>query len=593
MADVAPIPFINFGESQARQAQAGASANAQNQEAQKTALDNQFTQAAMPLMMRALHDYDGGGAPMPNPADTAAADSSGVSGVPGYGGGDPNSDTNLRNRAMVTPFTPQEQASLGRAAILSGKMPGLLQMEQYRRDQRIALQTQQNQVRNGNLFDGMRAVTDADPGKAMGLLAATNMAPDTVQMLAKQFGDDKDGADQAAREYARHVAGAAHQWSGREAVKQDDGNFYDKQSGFQVPGTGHVGMSDAQWSEIAKSGMVMDTVPTGDGDSTMQIPHYKNVMGQNGSLDAYVMQVAASKGHADAHPSNTGAPRQVAKEKATAAVADAQKSATPAQQRADKATQYTDARGNPDPVMTKAMADKDYDINIPKYKFGTKPPSETIQAKQLMGKNAASLTKDAGDTVNAQRAALVMYQATQDTLNKGNYDPSLWDQKLAEAARYIPGGGAIRAMLGTGDYQKIAKQLGMAALQSGKGIFQRMTQQEANWLKTELNPSPGMEPGALRDLIGMNIKQSQYVIDSANRAGKYVGTDPAHPTKNPDKFAQWNQQYYPMQDIVKEDKQASPGEKYDKPEDVRDAVRAKKITREQGIKILQTSHGMQ
>jgi hypothetical protein len=553
MADVAtPNINPNWGLLQAQQAQAGASANAQNQEAQKTALENQFTQAAMPHMLRALNDYSDGGAPMTNQTDVANSDSSGVTSVPGYGGGDPNSDNNLRLANTVTPFTQQEQLRLGQAAILSGKMPGILQMEQFKRDQRIALQTQQNQVRSGNLFDGMRAVVDADPGQAMATLAATNMAPQTVQLLAKQFGDDKDSADNAAREYARHVAGAAHQYSGRETVQEKDGNYYDKTSGFQVPGTGHVGMSDDQWASIAKEGLVMDTVPTGDGDSTKQIPHYKNVLGPNGTLDAYVMYTAAAKGDPNAHPSVTGAPHIVAQQKANAATTAARTSATPAQTQADKTPQYFDKSGQPDPVMTKAMSDPAYNVNIPRYPYGTKPPSEVIQAKQGMAKAAAQLSKDSGDTITSQRAALVMYQAAKDTLAKGQYDPSAWNQQLAQVARWLPPG--FQQALGTGDYQILSKYLGNAALQGGKGIFQKMTQQEATWLKNELNPSAGMTKDALNSLIDMNIKQSQYVIDSAGRANAYVGTDPSHPTKNPDKFSDWNQRYYPMQEAVKESK---------------------------------------
>jgi hypothetical protein len=562
MADIAPIPFINFGESQARQAQGQAQAGLANQEAQKTSLDNQFSAAALPYMMHALHDYSDGGAPpaQANDHDAAYSDSSGVSSVPGYGGGDPNSDSNLRLRNTVVPFMPGEQQRLGQAALLSGKMPGLLQMAQFQRDQRIALQTQQNQVRSGNLFDGMRSVVDADPGSAMSTLAATNMAPGTVQMLAKQFGDDKEGADNAAREYARHVAGASHQYSGREVEQRTDGNYYDKVSGFQVPGAGHVGMNDEQWATLASKGMELVDVPTGDGDSTKKVPRYK-ADNPNGTLDNWVMQAAAARGAANAHPSVTGAPHIEAKNNATAASQSAQQSATPQQKEVNAAGKhgvYNDANGNPDPTLTKAMNDDSYDINIPKYGYGTKPPSEVVQARQQAAKDAASLSKDSGDTINAQRAALVMYKAAQDTINKGHFDGGAWSSELAKVARWLPPG--FQQALGAGDYQMLSKYLGQAALQSGKGIFQKMTQMEAKWLKDELNPSPGMTPDSLRSLIDMNVKQSQYIIDSAGRANKYVGKDQAHPLKDPNKFSAWNQQYFPMQSIVSESNAATPNQ---------------------------------
>lgn len=560
MADVAAIPFINFGESQARQAQGQAQAGLAQQETQKAALDNQFNAAALPYMLHALHDYSDGGAPPAQATDhdAAYADSSGVSSQPGYGAGDPNSDTNLRLRNTVVPFLPGEQQRLGQAALLSGRMPGLLQMAQFQRDQRIALQTQQNQVRSGNLFDGMRSVVDSDPGMALQTLAATNMAPGTTAMLAKQFGDDKEGADNAAREYARHVAGAAHQYSGREVEQRTDGNYYDKVSGFQVPGAGHVGMNDEQWATLAAKGMELVDVPTGDGDSTKKVPRYKAENPSN-SLDNWVMQAAAARGVANAHPSVTGAPRIEAKKTAAAASQAAQNGATPQQQAADAAGKhgiYTDAQGNPDPTLTKAMNDTSYDINIPKYAYGTKPPSEVVQARQQVAKDAASLSKDSGDTINAQRAALVMYRAAQDTIAKGRFDGGAWSTELAKVARWLPPG--FQQALGTGDYQMLSKYLGQAALQSGKGIFAKMTQQEAKWLKDELNPSPGMTSDSLKSLIDMNIKQSQYIIDSAGRANKYVGKDQAHPLKDPNKFSSWNQQYFPMQDIVSEDGNSAP-----------------------------------
>jgi hypothetical protein len=550
VADISATPFISYGLVQAQQAQAQASASLQNQEAQKAALDNQFTQASMPYMMRALHSYSDGGAPMQNPVSIGNnPDTSGVA-----ESGDPNSDTNLRLRSTVVPFLPDEQRRLGQAAILSSKMPGLLQMEQFRREQRIALQTQQNQVRNGNLFDGMRAVTNADPGQAMSMLAATNMAPDTVAALVKQYGSDKDGADNAARAYAHHVAGAAHQYSGREVVQEKDGNYYDKQSGFQVPGTGHVGMSDQEWSTLAAKGMELKEVPTGDGDSTMQVPLWKAEHAP--SLDAWVMQTAAAHGNTAAHPSNTGVPHIVAQQEATKAAADARTNATPQQKQADKTPQYKNPDGSVDKTMTDAMADKAYDINMPRYPYGTKPPSEVVQAKQAAAKSSASLSKDAGDTITSARAALVMYKAAQDTLAKGHYDGGAWSAELAKVAKWLPPG--FQSALATGDYQTLSKYLGNAALQQGKGTFQKMTQQEAKWLKEELNPSAAMQPDALRNLIDMNIKQSNYVLDSARRATAYVGSDKAHPIKDPDKFNDWNQKYYPMEKIVTEGPPAAP-----------------------------------
>jgi hypothetical protein len=132
-----------------------------------------------------------------------------------------------------------------------------------------------------------------------------------------------------------------------------------------------------------------------------------------------------------------------------------------------------------------------------------------------------------------------MYKAAQDTLAKGNYDGGAWNAELAKYAKWLPAGWQDHM---AGDYQEIAKYLGNAALQSGKGIFSKMTEKESDAVMHDLNPSPGMDPNALRDMISRGAKTAQYSLDSAKRVPAYL-----HAGKDANQFNSWNQEHFPMQ----------------------------------------------
>jgi len=155
------------------------------------------------------------------------------------------------------------------------------------------------------------------------------------------------------------------------------------------------------------------------------------------------------------------------------------------------------------------------------------------------------LAKTSSQGVGAASAALTMYKAAQDVLAKGNYDGGAWNQELAKYSKWLPAGWQNHM---TGDYQEIAKYLGNAALQSGKGIFAKMTEKESDTVMHDLNPSPGMDPNALRDMISRGAKTAQYALDSANRVPAYL-----HAQKDANQFGTWNQTHFPMQEETKPD----------------------------------------
>jgi hypothetical protein len=120
----------------------------------------------------------------------------------------------------------------------------------------------------------MHAVTDAPDGNAMDVLEASH--PETVAAIRKQFAKDPDAAmdeDAAARMFASHVAGAVHQYTGREAVKGDDGVYRDKDTGITIPGVEKVGLSTDQYIKLAHEAITPSVdMPDGSGGSIKVAP---------------------------------------------------------------------------------------------------------------------------------------------------------------------------------------------------------------------------------------------------------------------------------------------------------------------------------
>ena len=197
--------------------------------------------------------------------------------------------------------------------------------------------------------------------------------------------------------------------------------------------------------------------------------------------------------------------------------------------------------------------------------------------KQTVARN--QLAKDSSQGVGAASAALTMYKAAQDVLAKGNYDGGAWNAELAKYSKWLPAGWQNHM---AGDYQEIAKYLGNAALQAGKGIFSKMTEKESDTVMHDLNPSPGMDPTALRDMIARGAKTAQYSLDSANRVPAYLSK-----SKDANQFGTWNQRHYPMQTET-QPTPAKPNAGVTAPKyndaQVREYMRAYKLTDEQATR---------
>jgi len=565
--DIAGNTTANFGPTAvAGQQQTAANTQLTQQQTVAANQQNQILAARMPLILAGIHD------------DSVAAHASGTSDTtPGQDIADedksavaPNQnfyqpaliDAALRAKYLVQQWTPQESDALKRAYQRDptdqyGMGPKRV-MAMH--DMRIQQQTQNSQVGARDDFDKMHAVTDAPDGNAMDVLEASH--PETVAAIRKQFAKDPDAdhdEDAAARMFSAHVAGAVHQYTGREAVKGDDGVYRDKDTGITIPGVEKVGLSTDQYIKLAHEAITPSVdMPDGKGGSikvapwkAAQLSGAKNI---NGPGD-WMMVRASQQGLPGAAStlSPNSAPKQEARSVAQAALdqvqsqhaaaPDTNPSGTPKSQNGTGAVR--NAQGNVDTELTNALHDPKYDYkpsnNGEPYTpgIGKTPPPTVMEDMKNQTAARNDLAKTTNQGVGAAQAALTMYKAAQDVLAKGNYDGGAWNQELAKYSKWLPAGWQDHM---TGDYQEIAKYLGQAALQSGKGVFAKMTQKEAEWMKNELNPSAGMDPGAMKDMISKGAMVAQYSLDSAKRVPAYL-----HAGKDANQFPSWNQEHFPMQ----------------------------------------------
>jgi hypothetical protein len=585
---LANINSQNYGPTAtANQANTNANTANQQQAAIAQSMQNKILAARMPLILSGLHDETVG-----------SADTSGVggdadaSGNPTGGGNgksrDPRTpgediasqdksatppdqnfyqpdkiDAALRAKYFVPNYTPQEMQALRKAYLADpsdqyGMGPKRV-MAMH--DMRIAQATQQNQMDSRDDFDKLHAVTDAPDGLAMSTLEASH--PETVAAIRRQFVKEPDSEaakdeDSAARMFASHVAGAVHQYTGRKAVKDDAGVYRDEETGIPIPGVEKVGLSTDQYLKLAHEA-ITPSVEMDDGNGgkikvapwkAAQMGGAKNINGPGDWMMVRASQAGLPGAAATLSPNS--APKQEARATAQDALDKVQKQHDNAPLPADGSPKPVNgvgtarnAQGNINPQLTDALHDEKYNYtpsnNGDPYKpqIGHTPPPNVLDDMKNQTNARNSLAKDSGQGINAASAALTMYKAAQDVLAKGNYDGGAWNAELAKYSRWLPAGWQNHM---TGDYQEIAKYLGVAALQSGKGIFAKMTQMEAQMLTKELNPSPGMDPTAMRDMIAKGAKVAQYSIDSAKRVPAYL-----HAGKDANQFNTWNQEHFPME----------------------------------------------
>lgn len=549
MADVSALPvtdwgslMTSFGQGQANQGLTQAQTGLVQQQTQAAGMQNQILKARLPLILQALNDFG-------SQANQSGEAPSGGSQTPAGGGPlnktpsaeswyDPAQiDQGLRSRYFVNPAgTPQEVQDIIRAGLIND--PGLLEAAKAKRDFGIQQRTAQSQYDANNLYDAMTSVANAPTGQALNALEA--LAPQTAARIRKMIPDGVE-EDAAARAYAAHVGGAVHQYSGRKVVPRADGKYVDEVTGQPVVGVEKAGLSEQQWAELAKSGAEKITVKRSDG-SEVEVPRWQAPGSNASSLSQWVMQMAARGGEAGAQTTVGGAPKAAATAAATKAATVAQKnvSAAPAK-----------STGPMTPVQT-ALADKSFrDENAP----GVAAPRT--------GVSQSTVGKGLSDTYVTQR------RDVQQTMseNASAAAQALQNFGAAKAIIGAPDGSHINSISGipgkviqelarlgydtdTADKRaEAAKYLTNGALQGLKqtyGAKPAMFDVKVN-LEQAFPDIKDMPLGAVRNLIDSQIRQAEYIRDSANRGSQYLAAG-----NRPMDFNSWNEKYFPRAKAINE-----------------------------------------
>jgi hypothetical protein len=597
MSDISDNGSFNLGLANIASSESGptaitnqnlGAANTQNvqQQAQAQQMQNQIMRARMPLILSGIHDETvgegdqsgvgaGGGSGVPASRSAQLQEAEERSGTADDSILKPGAiDKALRDKYFVPAVTPQEYQRLIKSySVDPGDQYGLgpkrvQAMIDMRKQQQTTAATQESR----DDFDALHAVTDAPEGQAMNVLRASHPEVyDAIQRKFKGQPDEERNEEDQARLFAAHAAGAVHQYTGRKAVKDDAGVYRDEETGISIPGVEKVGLSTEQYIKLAHEANTASVdVPDGQGGSTKMTPwaaaRANGAKNMNGPED-WIMMRASQMGlpGGGATISNNSAQKQEGRAVAKSANATAQQqraaAGAPANGEAPPVNGISTARnaqGQPDQKLTTALQDPTFrfkptsgligpDGKPQTYTPGMNktPPKWYSDAIDKQQSSRQQLAKDSNDGIPAASAALTMYQAAQDILAKGRYDGGAWDARLSkEAGKYLPVGWQNAAK--TGDYQELAKMLGTAALQSGKAMFAKMTQMEAKMLTNELNPSPSMQPEAMRDMIDKGMRISQYTVDSAKRVPRYLQSG-----MDADQFKTWNQTHFPMETETK------------------------------------------
>lgn len=441
-------------------------------------------------------DWQNNQTPVPGAGASPAAPTS-----PSMTGSQPVSpEIEARNKYFVNPaMTAQEQANYQRAlGAKSAGIEGPVQSAENAYKQRVLNQQAQNQSAAQAEHDAYYHVA-TDP---------ETPAPVKTAAIAK--------------------VNALRQWTGDEYIDQG-GALVNKRTGRPPIGDAAQRIGPAKRADLMNEANAPIDVPTSEPGVTKQVPRwqYRNF----NNADEYVESIAPTPSAAGtAAPSGTPAASSRSTAPATSHVPAAQ-------------------APNADPVLTKALADPEYKVASAPVIRGQTPSDENRKQVAARVEAKTGLQKDAEDATRASATALQYSLAAKQIMDsKGKPVTGLFGPVAKEISRVWGGVDAT-------NYQEVAKYLGNAAVQNGKANFPNATQSEVGLQLNELSPNLQQTDAAISDLIDSNIRSSKYTMDSAKRVGTYLNS-----SGDPQKFARWNQTYYPREDIVNAtDKPATGG----------------------------------
>ena len=572
MADIAPQGFINYGMSQAQQAQASAGANLENQQAQAAALQNQLMAAKMPAMLegyRQAQSYitnfkgqNGGRDSAPADYDPAS-DNSGT--LPASANANPG---NLR----VTPYdlvgrnaqqqgvvqgalqgkynvdpsgTPQEQAAIEAAMDYKSHIDtlgdkGLSDSAQARVDQAM-------KVRDMNVIS-RRNAAQLDASKNYETLAGVATADhpfDALQAANPQAaarikaslpaGAPQEMLDSAAEDATTKTSGFLHRFTGRETVKGEDGVIRDKDTQMPVPGVPPQGFTPEQIANIKATGLKPTTVKRNGVDTSMleyQAAGYKNI-------DDYVNSMVQQARATQASQTRIESKRQGAVAiQAAAGMPPDQRIPAPNQKRApSQVGAEAAAAQQPSPANT-SFAAKQRAVGVGpmspnangqqggplNFKDAPKTPVENPgnadfnpgqrKVSEDYGTEVAQNTTVRSERLAGANAMLQGVNNAKIALDSGaatgpNQAMRTWVQGTLGNPK------ALQWALGNSDATAVlTKVLGNDAIKQIMGEAQgaqfRLGANTMNMAMQALAASPNMTPGAIRTMIGALAKNANY-----------------------------------------------------------------------------------
>lgn len=361
-------------------------------------------------------------------------------------------------------------------------------------------------------------------------------ARNTAQQLADARFDQYNDPNlsQADKQVALTHYNALRQWTG-DGQEIQGGVVKNSRRGLPEIGTiAQQGFTPAEQAAVMARAQELVSVPNTDGTST-QMPAWQ------------AHHAASPEAYAQSLMVNSTAPPSIAVNPAprTAASAPVQ---SPSRRSEPPAITNAPARTVPpvatpaaqaDPYLGKALSDPIYDLHTPPVQSGVTATPASLDQQKVTVESRAHLLKDSQDATTASAAALQYLNAAKSIMDSKGATVGAYGGLLAKASRVLGGGPQSQ------NYQELAKYLGNAAVQSGKANFPNATQSEVGLQLNELSANKDMDAPTINDILDTNIRNSQYALDTAKRVNTYLDKG-----KDPQKFATWNQQYYPREKIV-------------------------------------------
>lgn len=451
-------------------------------------------------------------------------------------------DQNASNQFRVfTGYTPQEQAQFNAARQLAAVTGNnaIVQNVQLAHMNRVQTQTAWSQYNAQQAADQAYALATAPKGTAYTMFQRVN--PQAADQLATRMGLDPDHPDtwtpaqvQAINAHVQRYGAMANQ-----ALFQYTGDKFDSQNGIMLNsrtglrpiGAQTQGLSPDQWANLAEAGAKPVSTLINGMQATVPTWQFAGAA----SLPAWIKAQATVAGNGAA--SATGTAPAVSLPNVTGGAV----STAPAAGAAVSSPTQLPRQLAKDPVMSKALTDPQFNLQMPTAPPGQALTPAAIAQQQAVVQSRTDLAKTAQALTDSSAQALQYIKAAQQVLSaKGAPITGLYAPVAAQLSRVFPGG------VDAAHYQEAAKYLGNLAVQSFKQNFgSQPAASEFDVQMNSLSPGTHMQPEAIADLLNTNARIAQYGIATGQRAGVYIRYG-----KDPQQFAQWNQKYFPRQNAV-------------------------------------------